>query len=624
MAEDNKLGQYTLLDKIAQGGMAQVFKAKTVDPNGFERLVVIKRILPHISADPEYVEMLVDEAKIAVHFTHGNIAQIYDLGRVKNDYFIVMEYVDGKTVSQVNKKLKNRSAKFPIDILLYCAIETCHGLSYIHQKKTADGKSLGVVHRDISPQNVILSYAGQIKIIDFGVAKAQVKEGKTESGVLKGKFAYMSPEQARSDNIDYRSDIFSMGILLWELATSKRLFKRKTNHETIKAIQRAKYDAASSVRSDLPREFDRIIKKALQKNPKHRYQDAADMALDLEKLLFKINPDFKPVYAAEFIYKLFGPEDDELDLPDHIFTKEPTPVTKVVDAPLENVSEIEDPTIKEVADHATPVVKVTRHALLKSQYLWMIAFLVFLFVGGTVYVYIVNQYQKASIQLLGLKPDMEVLINEEEFEPEGTINLEPEQRYKLVVKKPGHLDFVKSFRLVSQQNLKIKVKHKIMPPKTGNLIIKTKPSGATVYLNNMEWKDKTPVILPDLRIGNPYKIGLFLPKHKFHKTQIKLPGDEDLVLEHDFVKTLGFLSVTSSPIGAEVFIDQKPVGLTPYQDHNVMPDKLFQVQVQLQGYRSQAVEIQLAPGEEKTLNVILEKQAEVFENSDSNEDSSTP
>ena len=157
-----RLGNYTLLDKIAQGGMAQVYKAKTYDHSGEERLVVIKRILPHISADPEYVEMLIDEAKIAVNFNHGNIAQIYDLGRVDEDYFIVMEYVDGKTFSQIAKRLKQIGKQIPLDILLYCFIELCRGLSYIHNKKSSDGKALRVVHRDVSPQNIILSYTGKL------------------------------------------------------------------------------------------------------------------------------------------------------------------------------------------------------------------------------------------------------------------------------------------------------------------------------------------------------------------------------------------------------------------------------------------------------------------------------
>ncbi|OVE81309.1 hypothetical protein BVY03_03755, partial [bacterium K02(2017)] len=343
MASDSqKLGQYTLLEKIAQGGMAQVFKAKTVDPNGIERLVVIKRILPHISADQEYVDMLVDEAKIAVNFNHGNIAQIYDLGRVKDDYFIVMEYVDGKTFSHIVKKLKSRKTRFPLDLLLYCAIEIAHGLSYIHNKKDSTDKPMGVVHRDISPQNIILSYAGQIKIIDFGVAKAEFREGKTESGVLKGKFAYMSPEQSRCDRIDNRSDIFSLGTLIWEATTAARLFKKKTNQETIQNIQKGKYIPASQIRKNIPKEFDRILKKALSKNPKHRFQDASEMAFEMEKLLFKINPEFKPVYAAEFIYKLFGPEEDEAKLPDHIFVKDKTDVTKIKDVAIDFT---EEPTI---------------------------------------------------------------------------------------------------------------------------------------------------------------------------------------------------------------------------------------------------------------------------------------
>lgn len=614
MSEDvQKLGKYTLLEKIAQGGMAQVFKAKTLDPNGFERLVVIKRILPHISADPEYVEMLVDEAKIAVNFTHGNIAQIYDLGRVKNDYFIVMEYVDGKTFSQIVKKLKKRQTYIPLDILLYCAIETCHGLSYIHNKKGIDGKNMGVVHRDISPQNIILSYAGQIKIIDFGVAKARSKEGKTESGVLKGKFAYMSPEQSRSDTIDSRSDIFSLGTLLWESSTGQRLFKKKTNQETVRAIQKAKYVTASAFRPDIPKDFEKILKKALQKNPKNRYQDATDMAYDLEKLLFNINPDFKPVYAAEFVYKLFGPEEDEKNLPDHIFVKEKTPVTKL-NVPQEKINQggvlPEEPTIKESFDNElTPVTRIKQKKS-NSRLLWLMAFFIFIFISGSIYVYLVNRAEKATLILSGLNNDMIVYVNKNEIDvlDNSPITLASNQQYYLRVTQIGYDDYTHKFYLKPFEKKTLEIKLQSKEPESVVLSIETTPPGATVYINSIEWQQKTPVVIKNLELNTTYKLGLFLEKYKFYTEDIVFEKANPLVLQHVFLKNAAHLSIKTNPIGATILIDDHIVGISPFQDSNAKPNEKIRIIVRHEGYKEQNKTVTLTYGEEMTVNFELEKE----------------
>lgn len=529
MSASQKLGQYTLIEKIAQGGMAQVFKARTTDTNGFERLVVIKRILPHISEDPEYVDMLANEAKIAVHFTHGNIAQIYDLGRVKRDYYIVMEYVDGRTLSQAAKKLKQRGARFPLDILLYCGIEVCRALSYIHNKIGPDGKNLGVVHRDISPQNVILSYSGNIKIIDFGVAKARVSETQTESGVLKGKFGYMSPEQARGDVTDHRSDIFSFGILMWELITGERLFKRKTNHETVQAVQKAKVAPCSNSCGDVPKELDKILKKALQKNPRKRFQDARDMGTTLEKLLFKMAPDFKPVDAAAFLYKLFGPEDDEKDLPIHPFFREPTLPTRVVGDVIQD-----EITVKDESREFTPVMKVPRLKPL-APFLWMAGFAVFVLVCGMIYVYLAGRLEAARLVFVGLESNMVVMIGNEPLHvQDNQMQLKPDVTHVIRIVKPGHESFTTSVTLKSGETRTLQVVLKQLPPQTGDIIVTTTPPGATVYVNNMEWKGTTPLVIRHLKADGQYRIGLYLKDHQFHTQEVKVIGGGDVKVEHTF------------------------------------------------------------------------------------------
>src|SRR3989338_3589282 len=290
--ETQEFGQYQLIEKIAQGGMAEIFLGKARDPHGIEKPVVIKRIRPHIAASPEFVEMLVDEAKIAVMLSHGNIAQIYDLGKVADDYFIVMEYVEGKTISQVMKRLRTQGKFIPVAYAASIGLEIASALDYMHRKSDDHGNPLHIVHRDISPQNVILSTAGTVKIIDFGIAKAKTKISTTDSGVLKGKFAYMSPEHAEGMKLDHRTDIFSLGIILFELLTGQRLFKGKNNVETVRNVRKSKVPPPSATRSSIPKAFDKIVAKALQRDRDKRYQSAHDMAQDLTKLLVAYYPEF--------------------------------------------------------------------------------------------------------------------------------------------------------------------------------------------------------------------------------------------------------------------------------------------------------------------------------------------
>src|SRR3989338_6894103 len=243
-------GQYYLLEKIAQGGMAEIYKGLAYDLAGIKKIVCIKKILPHISASQEFIDMLIDEAKIAVQLNHGSIAQIHDLGKVNEDYFIVMDFVEGQNLSRLNKRVLRQTEKIPIPLACYIVAEVASGLNYMHRKTDEFGSSLNIIHRDISPQNIMVSYSGTVKIIDFGIAKAASKIGHTELGILKGKFAYMSPEQARGDVLDPRSDIFSLGVILHELLTGKRLFKASDNKETLRNVRRAEVIPPSELNPD--------------------------------------------------------------------------------------------------------------------------------------------------------------------------------------------------------------------------------------------------------------------------------------------------------------------------------------------------------------------------------------
>ncbi len=278
-------GKYHLLERLAIGGMAEVFLAKSFGAAGFERILVIKKILPHMSEDEEFITMFIDEARIASSLSHSNIIQITELGKEGSDYYIAMEYVMGKDLSRIYEKISSLKETMPISLAVLIATRICEGLEYAHRKKDSTGKSLNIIHRDVSPGNIIVSYDGDIKIIDFGIAKAQMRMGRTSAGTLKGKFGYMSPEQVRGKRLDHRSDIFSVGILLYEMLTGERLFGSQSDFGTLEKVRNAIVAPPSTFNSKIPDELEKVVMKALAREPQERYEWASDMQEALMRFL---------------------------------------------------------------------------------------------------------------------------------------------------------------------------------------------------------------------------------------------------------------------------------------------------------------------------------------------------
>ncbi|MCB9673691.1 MAG: serine/threonine protein kinase [Alphaproteobacteria bacterium] len=301
-------GKYFLVDKIATGGMAEIFKAKTYGHGGFENLLVIKRILPHVGANQDFVEMFIDEAKVSVALQHPNIVRVYDFGQILDDYFIAMECVEGKDVRGILQKHAKAAVHLEPAFAAYLAHEVCKGLHYAHTKADLQGNPYGIVHRDISPSNVLVSYDGQVKIADFGIAKAESNAYQTRDGVLKGKFEYMSPEQAEGQALDARSDIFAAGILLWESLTGHRLFKTDSDVATLRAIQSADVPLPRSVNPDVPEALEAIAMRALSRYPADRYPDAAAMADELRAALVPETPDGVRVRFQRYLEGFFADE----------------------------------------------------------------------------------------------------------------------------------------------------------------------------------------------------------------------------------------------------------------------------------------------------------------------------
>lgn len=278
-------GKYYLLERINVGGMAEVYKAKAFGVEGFERLLAVKKILASIAEDESFINMFIDEAKIAGKLSHPNIAQIFDLGKVGDSYFIALEYIGGKDLKTIFERSRRLGEKVSIPRICYVVMKVCEGLAHAHHKKDEQGRDLHIVHRDVSPQNVLISYEGEVKIIDFGIAKAQGKTSQTQVGILKGKFSYMSPEQVRGLHVDNRSDVFSLGIVLYELLTLERLFLGESDFDTLEKIRKVEMSPPSLYNPHIPKELEDIVLKALARSPDDRFQTAYEFAEALERFM---------------------------------------------------------------------------------------------------------------------------------------------------------------------------------------------------------------------------------------------------------------------------------------------------------------------------------------------------
>ena len=299
-------GKYTLFERIGRGGMADVFKARIQGPAGFERTFVVKRILPHLSDDPSFTKMFIDEAKIAAKLAHPNIVQVFELGSVDDEYFMSMEYVRGHDLAETMRTLWARVGPPRPELVAYVGREMCRALAYAHEFTSEDGQVLGMIHRDISPSNVMLSYDGAVKILDFGIAKAlggDAAEESTKSGTLKGKFAYMAPEQTVSNEIDRRIDIFATGIVLHEILTGRRLFKGENDMQTIERVRTCQVAPPSLFNPLCPPMLDQIVLQALARNRDDRYQSASEMADALDDVVYASR--FQATHLAQTMRSLF-------------------------------------------------------------------------------------------------------------------------------------------------------------------------------------------------------------------------------------------------------------------------------------------------------------------------------
>ena len=307
------MGKYELVALVARGGTAEIYLARIAGVAGFEKYVVVKLLHDYLTDDDDFVRMFLDEARLTAQLDHSNIVQTLELGEEKGRYYIVMEYLAGMSLSLIARRATERipGGRLPVELTLGMASQACAGLHYAHQKTDAADNSLNIVHRDVSPQNLVVSFEGMVKLVDFGIAKAEMRQTQTQTGTIKGKFAYMSPEQCLAGEVDRRTDVFALGIIVHELLTGRRLFKRQSTYETYRAIVEGQAPPPSAVNHELDPALDEVVMKALTYEREQRYPDAEAFGEAMTAILYKRGKAVTAGTVAAFFEKHFAKEINE-------------------------------------------------------------------------------------------------------------------------------------------------------------------------------------------------------------------------------------------------------------------------------------------------------------------------
>ncbi len=568
--EPKQFGRYLLIDKLAVGGMAEIYKAKTYGVDGFEKLLAIKRILPHCAADKEFITMLVDEAKLTVLLSHANIVQVYDLGKVGDDYYISMEFIHGTNLREMIRRIIEEEGKIPEELAVYIVSEICKGLDYAHRKTSPDGQLLNIVHRDINPQNILISFEGEVKIVDFGIAKAAMNVSHTMAGVLKGKIAYMSPEQALGKPLDGRTDIYSAGLVLYEMLTGKKFYTGETQFEILNKIRTTRVNTMD-LPEGIPGPLKAIIAKSLAFNAKDRYQTAGDLHLELTKYLYSSYIDFSPRNLAALVRKFFnqemraneesGPIVDEKTR--SLLIKANTAESLVDD----DEDEVEN---KSPADTNTEIGKREETAFVsplpdlgaepsmaakppKKKRKWMALLLLIALAGGAYLGWSQFGLDKKFSQMLN-----QLTGSEDPVTPPKPI--EPP-----VKEDPDPKPLAKDF---------------------GAIIVSSEPNNASILLNGKNIGKRTPATLTRLALGKEYSIKVVLKHHEPYERTVSLVTEEPVQV-HTSLKALaeGAIKVDSDPKGAKIFLNGKDTGkVTPTTIDGLAIKEDYTIKLQKEGF----------------------------------------
>ncbi|MCI5072221.1 protein kinase [bacterium] len=643
-----KFGKYMLVDMIASGGMAEIYKgfAKSADKKMYS--IAIKRILPQFAKDEEFVALLLDEAKVMVYMNHPNIVSIIEFGKVDESYYIAMEYVEGPTLQKLFKKVRAKNELLPVPIALFIIREIAQGLGYAHRKLDSDGNAMNIVHRDISPANILISFAGDVKITDFGISKAANQNHHTQVGIIRGKTGYMSPEQTRAGmEIDGRSDLFSLGVIMYELLTGKRLFKADSVPKALKMVREGEIPPISQLRPGLPASLENIVYRALQRNPSERFQSGEDFCDALNEFLTKYSAakNFTRVThndLQKYVHNYFAHSIEETrafmqqyENIEETISRQMT-ASKNIDRTLTepkvlvanpnfdgetlssggmNISQLEDSiatggSVSHMDSSGT--YTKAKEAKYSSGYLWvkklMLPVMIFVFTGIIVAGFMMKKNKKKNISSVEMPvysnpAGAEIYIDNIRW-PDKTptkITLLEKKEVTILFKKQGYKNLIRVLNPTEDsQSLNVTLEEGSSAGTRGTVIVSTDPKGATVYLDGEKIDGTTPLEVK-VAIGKDSKITIEKNGYKTAQTYVNMAEleviEKSIVLSRDDTRRyrvtppkvkplpkLGGkaskkqpvarinLSVATSP-WAEVFLDGKKVGVSPFVGLKVKPGR---------------------------------------------------
>ena len=553
-----KFGKYTLLRRLAVGGMAEIFLSLHRSISGFEKLLVIKRILPNLTQDEEFLRMFLDEARIAATLNHPNIAQIYDVGSVNDQYFIAMEYVHGEDLRSIVRGMKRKDVPaFPLEHALQIIVGVCAGLEYAHSRTDLRGNPLEIVHRDISPQNVLVTFTGDIKVVDFGIARAKMAgvDPDPEQGQLKGKVPYMSPEQGRGKPLDRRSDIFSVGIILFELTVGRRLFRGSTEFNTLRMIVEDDYPRPSQFRADYPPDLETIVMRALARDRDERYQSTRELQADLEEFIRHHRIASSTLNLSKFLEEIF----EEKLATQREALAEGKRLADIIAEEESRALELPSEELVELGADGQPVRDTLPPQPGPSTAAWV-------------------EEKKSSVARRLATAALAIV---------------------LVLGLSGAVIF---FTRNGETT--------VAPEVLGQIEVTTTPEGASIALDGQPTKHQTPHTLAELRAGKTYQVKLSLEGYRNEIREVRLTANhpnERVSLELRPTGT-GILSIRSSPAGAKVYLDgSEQEGVTPMTVAEVTPNEPHTLLVKLSGYSDAARSATVEPGEVARLEFALEE-----------------
>lgn len=550
--------EYYLIERVAVGGMAEVFKGITYSDDNFERQMAVKRVLPHIAEDKEFIDMFIDEAKLVSQLQHPNIPQIYHLGKFEQLYFISMEFISGQDLRTLFDRARAQGIQLDLGFCAHVVMEICEALDYAHRKTNARLEPLNLIHRDISPQNIIVAYDGTVKLVDFGIAKATGQINQTQAGILKGKFSYMSPEQARGYPIDSRSDLFGLGAVLYEIITLERCFLGQSDFSTIERVRNTEYRAPRQIRRDIPVSLERIMRKALAKSPEQRFQSAADFQEALSHFVRRHQQQYSRDQVRSFMASIFSQEiNDE-------------------NQRLENFRRYAAEYIPEVSQRHDS--RRFRRATAEEL------------------------SQGLSRPRFALGKEMKLSLEQDNTESLEAISLET-HRDSVRQRRPTASRKPRSYAGLSRIALFI-----LIALFTGSAAVAlswlNRPLLSTLWLDDIQgWRSQFKLTCGDKVYQGAAPVVIDQLPPGLHELQVTLPGDEPFshpielssgqVLRLD-LSTLkqterGVVYLSSRPLGAYVFVNRQRVGKTPLE--LVLPNKQVGIKVTAAGYQDGALRV---------------------------------